>query len=689
MKISTRLSLLAVGIAAVILGSLVGFVTIRARSMLLESALEKVRQAAVFTANDIDRWEEIIVTSAKAVTGNTAVRSMDGQSQAAAFAGAFPALEKYVYTLYSISANGDVYILSSGRRGTGSRSDRVYFTEAMAGQPVARQVLMGRSLTPPVPAVAYGFPILSLDGSGRPVGVLLLASALTEISNIVRRNPVPGGSAFVVDGDGYLIAHSDPSLLGTEDLVDFSDSPLVKNARGARPDDFIRYEDDGRRMIGFRKQAGNEWSVYVEVDEGVVTALAGAFTRIGIALGVLGILVLALSLVLAARRVLHPLFDLGSRLAAYATGGGDLSERLLIRRSDEVGKAAGEFNSFLDSLSGIVTKVQSSVVEAGAQKSAVAATAAETGAAADEIAATIRSMRSQIERLSGDAEGSSVAAEEIAADGQLLSHQVHEQASAVAQSSAAVEQMLASIQSVASTARTKLSALSDLQTATARGREEVEATAEKVGELAGSLEQLQETIEAINGIASQTNILSMNAAIEAAHAGDSGRGFAVVASEIRSLAESAAQNAKTIGDSLGKNAEDIRSLKKFTDNVFKQYGSIETQIGTASEAFDEIAHATDELASGAEEISRAVLALREATAEVESSTGRIAERSELIRNHTERVSSVSVESLNGMGEIAAGTGQIIEAMQDLNAAVSRLSDSMDIVQDAIGRFKTR
>lgn len=688
MRVTTRTTLLAATIAVVVIAALLTIVTIDARRQLLDGTRREIEQVARATVHDIERWEEIIVTTSRAVTGIPGVRRMEPEMHADAIAGAFPSIDRYAYTMYTIDADGIQFVLSDGSRGSGDRSDRTYFREAIAGEPVARQVLMGRSLDPPAPAVAYGLPIFAPDSTTETVGILLVASTLAEISTIVAQNAPENATLFVVDEADRLIAHTDPTIVSGDDLVDMSEHPAVVAFRSEDDRAFYRYEEQDTTIVSYPITARNGWSVIIEIDERVVTATAGEITRIGALFGGIGVAILVVILAFTMRYVLRPLSYLGDRLSQFAAGGGDLTDRLVIRRNDEIGHASSQFNAFVETLSTLIRETKRDVTQIDAQSTVVATTANETAAAADEISATVSSMRSEVTRLNQDAAESKNAVDEIASDSEDLSHRVSDQASAVEQSSAAIEEMVASIRSVATTARAKAEGLHELKQVTDRGRSELEATTTKVKELSGSLESLVQATSVIDGIASQTNLLSMNAAIEAAHAGESGRGFAVVAEEIRILAESAAQNAKTIGDSLGKNADDIRSLDTFAENVAVQYAEIERQIEIAANAFNEITAAMEELSTGADEITHAVVDLRESTGAVEGGANRIRERTDTIRERSEVVSSVSTHAMQGMEEIDAGTSEISSSMHELTNAVTNLSRSISRVEEALASFTT-
>ena len=705
MNIRTRLTILAVVFSTAILGVLIGFVTVRARSELLQTALQSIEQSAVTTAHDIERWEEVIVAGTTAIANQTAFRQMDFEVQTDALAGAFAALDRYVYTMYTIDREGVQFALHTGGRGSGQRGDRIYFRQAIAGAAIARQVLLGRSLDPPAPAVAYGLPIFEPDRTDRVAGVLLAAVRLAELSNIIANNVPQDARAFVVSETGVLIAHTDLELVDGGELRSYWEHPAVaaylesrqagqeiRSAAGettqTRLSRLHEYDDADGHWFAFAVEADNNWIVFVEIDERIVTAEVNTFTTVGIILAAIGAVLIALAIGTVTRVTLKPLNELGVRIESYSHGGGDLTAHLAVQRRDECGQVAESFNEFVAELRDIVASIRVALREANSQKAAAMASSEETAASVDQIAATMQSIRNQIARLDGDAQDSAAASDEIARSSTELKGIIADQVTSVEQSSAAVEQIVASIHNVADTAQSKQEGLAELQTVTERGRDEVKATTDRVDELTGSLGKLQEVVTVINRIASQTNILSMNAAIEAAHAGDSGRGFAVVANEIRGLAESAGVNAKEISQILKKNASDIRELKAFADGVAAHYVAIEQQIGNTRVAFEEITRATGELSTGAESIGEAITVLHNRMQSVSEGSDRIAERSGQIAERNSRVRSISAESLEGMTEISAGTSEISSAMQHLNDAVTRLSEAIGTVDDRLAQFKT-
>lgn len=412
MNMKIRLTVVIGLLAAIILALLVSVLTIRARDQLLESAMRDVEQTALSVADQVARWEEIVVTTSEAVSMNPRVRAMDPNGHATAFAGALPALDRYVYTMYSIGPDGNQFILNNGEQGSGYRGDRSYFIEAMEEGRVASQVLMGRSLDPPAPAVAYGIPIFAPGQESRAAGVLLVASTLSEVSRIVQNNVGEAvANAYVVDSEDRLVAHSSASLLEGDELVDYSNHPPVSDNVSERSEKVYRYQDEGRTMVSRNVEIGNGWTVFVEAEEASVMAAAAAFTTIGTVMSIAGLLLLLIVLWSVISFNLKPLTLLADRFEAYARGGGDLTTRIAIKRNDEIGQVATHFNSFVGVLNTLVSSVKATVTEAIEQKETVSASTTEVASSADEISATVQSIRSRLQQLSDEAAESSAAAD--------------------------------------------------------------------------------------------------------------------------------------------------------------------------------------------------------------------------------------------------------------------------------------
>ena len=208
-----------------------------------------------------------------------------------------------------------------------------------------------------------------------------------------------------------------------------------------------------------------------------------------------------------------------------------------------------------------------------------------------------------------------------------LNEHVEEQSSSVAASSSATEEMIANIRSVTDTLITNSKNVKELQEASEAGHTSLNEVVTDIQGIARESESLLEINAVMQNIASQTNLLSMNAAIEAAHAGESGRGFAVVADEIRKLAESSSKQSKTIGGVLKSIKGSIDKITKSTDVVLGKFDAIGDGVKTVSIQEDNILHAMEEQGHGSKQILQAVSNVNEVTHQVREAARRLVETS--------------------------------------------------------------
>ncbi|GAB1484762.1 hypothetical protein MASR2M78_35800 [Treponema sp.] len=221
--------------------------------------------------------------------------------------------------------------------------------------------------------------------------------------------------------------------------------------------------------------------------------------------------------------------------------------------------------------------------------------------------------------------GSSEAAERIRERIVGLKNSIEEESSAQIESSASINEMVASIRSVADSATRRRSSMETLAGTADEGMNRLDSLLGLISKIEGSIGSIQSMVSVINSIAGSTNLLSMNAAIEAAHAGDAGRGFAVVAEEIRKLADTSGKNAKEIGRQLKEVISVITKAAEESGQTRNSFSEIRTEIDGAINAFQEITSATSELAEGGRQILEALQTLSEMSLQVKSSGEEIAE----------------------------------------------------------------
>ena len=313
----------------------------------------------------------------------------------------------------------------------------------------------------------------------------------------------------------------------------------------------------------------------------------------------------------------------------------------------------------------LMERIRTSVLESEQAGRRLAAQVGDALAGVARIASEATSAHRRATNLSDQVAHGASAMEEIQASVESLVRQVGNQNSLVDQSAAAIEQMTASIESVAGVARTKRAAAEKLADLTESGTETVADSERLIGEVNESVDRVTAAIGVINTVAAQTNLLAMNAAIEAAHAGSYGRGFAVVAGEIRSLAESTAKHAGQISRTLTDLAAKIAEARAAGTRSGEAFRAIQDESQSVSAAFSEITMSTEELAAGSTEIVQATEQLRNIAQETNTSA-------QEMRIGANEVTAILTTTRETSRETADAMKAIRNAARDVSSASSTI-----------------
>ena len=395
-------------------------------------------------------------------------------------------------------------------------------------------------------------------------------------------------------------------------------------------------------------------------------------------------LILGLGLFFIIRLVLKPIVHYVDAFKRASTG--DLTVRAKVNANDEVGRIALFFNDFIGTLEGMVHEVKEVSGKAERISSKLADSSGQTASGLHEIRINTEGMKNKIVHLDTEVSASTKSASDVGEYIRQLARLIEDQASAINESSASIEEMSAGITNIAKAAEEKLRIANELEATALDGQSEMEQTEHMIKKVAASASVIMEMIQIIQDIASKTNLLAMNAAIEAAHAGDFGKGFAVVADEIRNLAESSAESAKQITKSLGEVADYIHVSEANTERTGEIFGRIVDQIKDVAWSMSEMKNATQELSIGAQQILEALGSLISTTEEVKGSSGEMNSRIKAIIEAMMMVSSISQDTKIGMEEVSLGINEIYQAAEAISRAGSDNSESVARLKELIGKF---
>ncbi len=409
--------------------------------------------------------------------------------------------------------------------------------------------------------------------------------------------------------------------------------------------------------------------------------------------GMLGLITLVLLVVLITAlwvigRMLKTVTQLDAHIEALGTGKGNLTQEIPLKGKDEFAQLASHFNVFLASMRDLVQEVGQAAEGLQGIAQELASSMTQTSTAADQIASVSEATR-EMSRQQQEA------ALEVQKRVELISNEsanaavlVEEQVRSFSESGASIEEMAANIHSVTDIVAKMSQEFDQLVKASQEGHVLIGQVVNEVSKISQSTGQLQLANSQVAEIAAQTNLLAMNAAIEAAHAGDAGRGFAVVANEVRSLAENASARSKTM-------ASDVKSIGAAVKDV-------ERSTGSASAAFEAIVGRISDLNLLGKEISLSMQEQNSASVVIIQSLGAMqqaaavtTQSSNTVRAEMERFSTQITELLQKIFLVGTAMEQTTSGIHEISSAANRVGvlaednrRAAGVVLAHMGRFRT-
>lgn len=555
MKFSHKILLVAALIVALAFACFILFNDYRQRQSLRQNTESTMNELGALTTSNVQTWLQGRIELLQSMAQQLAARGTE-PAQLPGIIG-LPVYPANFQLSYFGSAEGLMLSVPAGNRPADydPRARGWYKAATAAGAATVTEPYIAASSGKMVVTVAA-----PVQRAGQLIGVAGADIDLARISEIINSLNFEGhGQAFIVSASGKILIHSDPKLV----LKPLAEA-FPKGAPALTPG-LKEVEFNGKpQLISFTQVSGiasANWYVGLMIEKDAAYSMLGEFRTSALIATVIAVLVIIGLLGLLIRVLMAPLRVMGKAMEDIAQGEGDLTRRLAIHGNDEFGQLGAAFNRFLERIHESIREVSSA-------------------------AAQVHEVAGRVVQASNASMGNS-----------------DQQAQRTNSVAAAINQLGAAAQEIAQNAALASQHSSDARNLASQGQQVVDSTIAAMGELSAKISDSCVTIETLNtntvnigqilevitGISQQTNLLALNAAIEAARAGEAGRGFAVVADEVRNLAhrtQESAQQVQTLIEELQVGAR--QAVGKMTESQVQSQSSV----GIANQAGERLGSVT-------------------------------------------------------------------------------------------------